>query len=65
MPDEPNAALAALPASERLAKAVLLFLRGGPWLPEDQAIWCALTGSPLATTRTLGDLARQVEARHE
>lgn len=50
-----------LPPSTRLAKAVILFLRGGPWLPEDQETWRTLTGSPLATTKTLADLARQVE----
>ena len=44
----------------RLARAVLLFLRGGPWTREDHENWVALTGSPLATTKTLGDMARRM-----
>lgn len=50
---------ASLTGTVRLASAVLLFHRGGPWTPQDHAAWLALTGSPLATTRTLCDLARR------
>lgn len=45
---------------ERLACAILLFHRGGPWTWDDHAQWRALTGSPLASTRTLCNLAREV-----
>ena len=45
--------------ADLLARAVLLFHRGGPWTPEDRAAWKELTGSDEATTRTLCDLARQ------
>lgn len=43
-----------------LARAVLLFHRGGPWTAADAATWRGLTGSDEATTRTLCDVARQV-----
>jgi len=45
---------------ERLARAVLLFHRGGPWTDEDRALWEALTGATDATSRTLCDVAREV-----
>ena len=51
---------ASLAPVERLARAVLMFHRGGVWTPQDLATWRALTGSPLATTRTLCDLARRM-----
>lgn len=46
--------------AERLALAVLLFHRGGPWTRKDHEDWKSYTGTPLAFTRTLGDLARRV-----
>lgn len=46
--------------AEKLALAVLLFHRGGPWTREDHENWKRYTGTPLAFTRTLGDLARRV-----
>jgi hypothetical protein len=49
-------------AGERLARAVLLFHRGGPWTDADRAVWLELTGQRDATTRVLGDLAREVLA---
>jgi hypothetical protein len=48
--------------AQRLAEAVLLFYRGGPWGETEAALWRALTGSTEATTRTLGDLARRTLA---
>jgi hypothetical protein len=45
---------------ERLARAVLLFHRSGPWTPEDRQMWTALTGEAEATTKALCDLARKV-----
>jgi hypothetical protein len=48
----------AMKPAERLARAVLLFHRGGPWTDDDRAVWEALTGSTEATTVTLCDVAR-------
>jgi hypothetical protein len=47
---------------EKLARAVLLFFRGGHWSACDREVWQALTGSEDATTRALCDLARRVQA---
>ena len=58
-------ALASLSNAERLARAVLLFHRGGPWTASDHEVWQALTGAHCATTRTLCDLARQVRDEAE
>lgn len=51
--------------AERLARAVLLFHRGGEWTLEDRITWHALTGTDESTTRTLCDLARHVRAAEE
>lgn len=53
---------------ERLARAVLLFHRGGPWSDADRVAWLELTGQQTAacaeaTTRKLCDLARAVLER--
>jgi hypothetical protein len=45
---------------ERLARAVLLFYQGARWSEDNQDEWTALTGSTEATTKALGDLAREV-----
>lgn len=45
---------------ENLARAVLLFHRGGPWTLEDRQMWLALTGEEDATTKVLCDFARKV-----
>jgi hypothetical protein len=45
---------------ERLARAVLLFHRGGPWTDNDRALWLALTEQAEATTHVLCDVAREV-----
>ena len=47
---------------DRLARAVLLFHRGGPWTDEDRATWRELTGEDEATTKVLCDLAREVSS---
>jgi hypothetical protein len=47
-------------SAERLARAVLLFHRGGEWTADNKAEWEALTGSTEATTRTLCDVAREM-----
>ena len=43
-----------------MARAVLLFHRGGPWTDNDRALWLALTEQEEATTRVLCDVAREV-----
>lgn len=45
---------------ERLALAVLLFHRGGAWSTDDHKNWLELTGTPLATSRNLCNLARKL-----
>lgn len=49
-------------AAERLARAVLLFHRGGRWTGQDRNEWVMLTGEEEATTKVLCDLARRVAA---
>jgi hypothetical protein len=46
--------------AERLARATLLFHRGGMWTEQDRATWRTLTGSEHATTVTLCLLARAI-----
>jgi hypothetical protein len=46
--------------AERLARAVLLFHRGGAWTAEHMAEWEVMTGSPAVTTKVLCDVAREV-----
>ena len=48
---------------ERLAAAVLLFHRGGPWTAADMQAWKALTDADEATTKALCDFARKVQAK--
>lgn len=64
-PEKPQEAplpdLGPLTPAERLARAVLLFHRGGIWTPEDHATWRALTGTVLCTQKNLCELARQVQ----
>jgi hypothetical protein len=48
---------------EKLASAVLLFHRGGEWTYQDGLAWQVLTGSEDATTKTLCDFARKVQAK--
>ena len=45
---------------ERLARAVLLFHRGGRWNGQDRCEWVMLTDSEDATSKTLCDLARRL-----
>jgi hypothetical protein len=45
--------------TERLARAVLLFHRSGPWTDDMRAEWLMLTGQHEATTKVLCDLARR------
>jgi hypothetical protein len=47
---------------EKLAAAVLLFHRGGTWTDNDRQMWLALTDTDEATTKTLCDFARKVQA---
>ena len=49
-----------LTLAERLARAVLLYHRGGPWLNYDREVWWGLTGEREITTRKLCELARLV-----
>lgn len=49
----------------KLAGAVRLFHRGGPWTSWDRHVWRELTGQEEATTRVLCDLARRVEEAEE
>lgn len=46
--------------AEKLARAVLMFHRGGRWTSEDHGLWLVLTGSSEATTKALGDFARRI-----
>jgi hypothetical protein len=46
--------------AERLARAVLLFHKGGEWTPDNLAEWRVMTGSTEATTKVLRDVAREV-----
>ena len=48
--------------NERLARAVLLFFRGGTWTGDDRTVWETMTGRPEATARVLCDFAREVLA---
>lgn len=50
---------AALAILDRVARAVLLFHRGGPWTDADQRLWVMLTGAEDATTKALCDFARE------
>ena len=45
---------------ERLARAVLLFHRAGPWSGQDRNEWVMLTDEEEATTKVLCDLARKL-----
>jgi hypothetical protein len=46
--------------TERLARAIILFYKGGPWSPEDTQRWIELTNAPSVTTKELCNLARRV-----
>jgi len=46
--------------SERLARAVLLFFRGGHPSENDRAVWEVMTGRSAMTAATLCDFAREV-----
>jgi hypothetical protein len=61
MPDD----MALISNAERLARAVLLFYEPGPWDERKAELWRALTGTDEATTRVLGNLARDVRAKEE
>lgn len=43
----------------RVALAVLMFHRGGPWTVEDRAEWTKLTGEVECTTRALCDFTKE------
>ena len=45
---------------ERLARAVLMFHRGGPWTGQERIEWVMLTSEEDATTKVLCDLARRL-----
>jgi hypothetical protein len=51
--------------AEKLARAVLLFHRGGEWTKSDSEMWLILTGVREVTTKTLCNLARQVRKTEE
>ena len=44
---------AAISPAEKLARAVLLFHRGGEWTENDRVMWIILTGQYEATTRAV------------
>jgi len=56
---------ASISRAEKLARAVLLFHRGGEWTAYDREMWIVLTGQHDATTKTLCDLAREVRGQEE
>lgn len=57
--------MAAISSAERLARAVLMFFESGDWSNDKRELWLAITGKDDATSRTLGDLARQVRDEEE
>lgn len=62
---EVGRAMAKLSKAERLARAVLMFFEAGEWTREKRVMWTALTGSVEASSKVLGDLAREVRAEEE
>jgi hypothetical protein len=48
--------------AERLARAVLLFHKGGEWTSDNLAEWEIVTDSSEVSTEVLCDVARQVLA---
>jgi hypothetical protein len=50
---------------EKLARAVLLFHRGGQWTDTDSEMWLLLTGEIDVTTKALCDFARKVRKTEE
>jgi hypothetical protein len=54
--------VAAVTGNERLARAVLLFFRGGHPSENDRAVWEVMTGRSAMTAATLCDFAREVLA---
>lgn len=60
MVDKDHVPLSDEPLHLRFAKAVLLFHRGGQWTQADHTEWRRLTGTPLCTTKAIGDMARLV-----
>jgi hypothetical protein len=46
--------------AERLALAVLLFFRGGPWTAAVRAEWRSLAGDVECTSKELCNLARRI-----
>jgi len=55
-----RASVAAVTGNERLARAVLLFFRGGHPSENDRAVWEVMTGRSAMTAATLCDFAREV-----
>ena len=52
--------MAAVTGTERLARAVLLFFRGGHPSENDRAVWEVMTGRSAMTAATLCEFAREV-----
>jgi hypothetical protein len=57
--------MAKISDAERLARAVLMFFGQGRWTAWNAEIWLALTGKEEATTKVLGDLAREILIKEE
>ena len=57
-----RASVAAVTGTERLARAVLLFFRGGHPSENDRAVWEVMTGRSAMTAATLCEFAREVLA---
>lgn len=57
--------MAQLAKAERLARAVLMFFEPGDWSREKREVWIAMTGKEDATSKVLGDLAREVRDEEE
>jgi len=51
--------------AERLARAVLLFHRGGSWTAADRKTWKDLTGEDETSTKSLCDFARKIRKAEE
>lgn len=51
--------------AEKLARAIILFTRGGAWSSADHDNWRTYTGTPLALVRNLTLLAEKVIANEQ
>lgn len=58
-PGSPDDMMNRLAILDRVARAVLLFHRGGPWTDQDHALWFMLTDTSEVTTKALCNFVRK------